>query len=117
MHLFDIFSIIGTIAFAMSGACVAMEEEYDILGVLVLGLVTAFGGGIVRNVLIGVPVTTLWAQGDLIMLAVLSVLVAFVLPLKWIHHWKKTEALFDAIGVSAFAIQGGLYASGMNHPI
>jgi len=117
MHLFDIFSIIGTIAFAMSGAFVAMEEEYDILGVLVLGLVTAFGGGIVRNVLIGVPVTTLWAQGDLIMLAVLSVLIAFVLPLKWIHHWKKTEALFDAIGLSAFAIQGGLYASGMNHPI
>lgn len=44
MHIFDIFSIIGTIAFAMSGAFVAMEEEYDILGVMVLGLVTAFGG-------------------------------------------------------------------------
>jgi uncharacterized membrane protein YeiH len=43
MHIFDIFSIIGTIAFAMSGAFVAMEEEYDILGVLVLGLVTALG--------------------------------------------------------------------------
>ncbi len=117
MHLFDIFSIIGTIAFAMSGAFVAMEEEYDILGVIVLGLVTAFGGGIIRNVLIGVPVTTLWAQGDLILLAVLSVLVAFVLPLPWIQHWKKTEALFDAIGLSAFAIQGALYASGMKHPI
>lgn len=40
-----------------------MEEEYDILGVIVLGMVTAFGGGIIRNVLIGVPVTTLWSQG------------------------------------------------------
>lgn len=117
MHLFDIFSIIGTVAFAMSGAFVAMEEEYDILGVLVLGLVTAFGGGIIRNVLIGVPVTTLWAQGDLILLAVLSILVAFVLPMSWINHWKKTEALFDAIGLSAFAIQGALYASDMKHPI
>lgn len=117
MHLFDIFSIIGTVAFAMSGAFVAMEEEYDILGVLVLGLVTAFGGGIIRNVLIGVPVTTLWAQGDLILLAVLSILIAFILPLSWINHWKKTEALFDAIGLSAFAIQGALYASDMKHPI
>ncbi|SDE88760.1 Uncharacterized membrane protein YeiH [Fontibacillus panacisegetis] len=117
MHIFDIFSIIGTIAFAMSGAVVAMEEEYDILGVLVLGLVTAFGGGIIRNVLIGVPVTTLWAQGELIMLAVLSIVVAFVLPMSWIRHWKKTEALFDAIGLSAFAIQGALYAYEMKHPI
>lgn len=117
MHIFEIFSIIGTIAFAMSGAFVAMEEEYDILGVLVLGLVTAFGGGIVRNVLIGVPVTTLWGQGDLIMLAVMSVLVAFVLPMPWVRRWKRTEVLFDAIGLSAFAIQGALYATDMKHPM
>lgn len=117
MHVFDVFSIIGTIAFAMSGAFVAMEEEYDILGVVVLGLVTAFGGGIIRNVLIGVPVTTLWSQGDLIVLAMISVFVAFVLPLGLIQHWKKTEALFDAIGLSAFAIQGALYATQMNHPL
>ncbi|CAH1190881.1 hypothetical protein PAECIP111890_00198 [Paenibacillus sp. JJ-223] len=117
LHIFEVFSIIGTIAFAMSGAFVAMEEEYDILGVLVLGLVTAFGGGVVRNVLIGVPVTTLWSQGALIMLALVSVAVAFVLPLKWIGHWKRTEALFDAIGLAAFAIQGALYAVNMGHPI
>ncbi|KQY94940.1 hypothetical protein ASD24_00820 [Paenibacillus sp. Root52] len=101
----------------MSGAFVAMEEEYDILGVLVLGLVTAFGGGIIRNVLIGVPVTTLWSQGGLIMLALVSVAIAFVLPLQWISHWKRTEALFDAIGLAAFAIQGGLYAAKMGHPV
>lgn len=117
LHIFEVFSIIGTIAFAMSGAFVAMEEEYDILGVLVLGLVTAFGGGVIRNVLIGVPVTMLWSQGALIMLALVSVAIAFVLPLKWIGHWKRTEALFDAIGLAAFAIQGALYAANMGHPI
>lgn len=117
MHVFELLSIIGTVAFAMSGAFVAMEEEYDILGILVLGLVTAFGGGVVRNVLIGVPVTTLWGQGDLILLAIISVFVAFVLPTGWIKHWKRTEAFFDAIGLSAFAVQGGIYASQMNHPL
>lgn len=117
MHLFEVFSMIGTIAFAMSGAYVAMEEEYDFLGVLVLGLVTAFGGGIIRNVLIGVPVTTLWTQGLLIKLALLAVVIAFILPVSWITHWKRTEALFDAIGLSAFAIQGALYASDMGHPL
>lgn len=111
------FSIIGTIAFAVSGAIVAMEEEYDILGVLVLGLVTAFGGGVIRNVLIGVPVTTLWSQGTLILLAVLSIAVAFLLPMDWIRHWKRTEALFDAVGLSAFAIQGAIYATKMHHPL
>ncbi|WP_106769923.1 trimeric intracellular cation channel family protein [Paenibacillus faecalis] len=117
MHMIDFFSIIGTVAFAMSGAFVAMEEEYDILGIVVLGLATAFGGGIIRNVLIGVPVTTLWEQGDLILLAIVSVFIAFVLPMAWIKHWKRTEALFDAIGLSAFAVQGGIYAAQLNHPL
>ncbi|MCJ8012523.1 trimeric intracellular cation channel family protein [Paenibacillus sp. KQZ6P-2] len=117
MHAFEIFSIIGTVAFAMSGAFVAMEEEYDILGILVLGLVTAFGGGVIRNVLIGVPVTTLWSQGLLIKLAILSVLFAFLLPSGWIKHWKRSEAFFDAVGLSAFAIQGALYAAKMHHPL
>ena len=58
----EVFTVIGTIAFALSGAIVAMEEEYDLFGVYLLGLVTAFGGGAVRNLLLGLPVSTLWNQ-------------------------------------------------------
>ncbi len=65
MMTWEVLSIIGTVAFAISGAIVAMEEEYDILGVYILGIVTAFGGGAVRNVLIGVPVSVLWQQQTL----------------------------------------------------
>lgn len=117
LEIFDIFSIIGTIAFAVSGAVVAMEEEYDILGVFVLGLVTAFGGGVVRNLLIGVPVTTLWSQGLLLKTAIIAVAVVFILPLSWIRHWRRSEAFFDAIGLSAFAIQGALYATQQSHTL
>ncbi|QAY66027.1 trimeric intracellular cation channel family protein [Paenibacillus protaetiae] len=117
VDIFAVFSIIGTIAFAVSGAIVAMEEEYDILGVFVLGLVTAFGGGVVRNILIGIPVTSLWSQGHLFIIAMCAMTIAFVLPSTWIQHWKKSEAFFDAIGLAAFAIQGALYATGMNHPL
>lgn len=117
MDIFDVFSIIGTIAFAVSGAIVAMEEEYDILGVYVLGLVTAFGGGVVRNLLIGMPVTTLWSQGYLFKVAIISMTIAFVLPVRWILRWRRSEALFDAIGLAAFAIQGALYATEMGHPL
>ncbi|TVY02279.1 trimeric intracellular cation channel family protein [Cohnella terricola] len=115
--VFYFFSVIGTIAFAVSGAIVAMEEEYDILGVFVLGLVTAFGGGVIRNLLIGVPVTMLWSQGFLLKTAVIAILIVFILPLPWIRHWKKSEAFFDAIGLSAFAIQGALYAVQEKLPI
>ncbi len=114
---FQAFSIIGTIAFAVSGAIVAMEEEYDILGVFVLGLVTAFGGGVIRNLLIGVPVTTLWSQGFFLKTAGISILIVFVLPIAWILHWKRSEAYFDAIGLAAFAIQGASYAVNAHLPL
>jgi uncharacterized membrane protein YeiH len=115
--VFHVFSLIGTIAFAVSGAIVAMEEDYDILGAFVLGLVTAFGGGVIRNLLIGVPVTTLWSQGLFLKTAGISILVVFVLPVQWIHHWKRSETFFDAIGLSSFAIQGALYAINSSLPV
>lgn len=117
MDVFGVFSIIGTIAFAVSGAIVAMEEEYDILGVFVLGLVTAFGGGVVRNLLIGMPITSLWNQGNLLKIALVAMTIAFLLPVDWIQRWRRSEAFFDAIGLSAFAIQGALYATEMKHPL
>jgi uncharacterized membrane protein YeiH len=113
----QLFSIIGTVAFAISGAVVAMEEEYDILGVFVLALVTAFGGGVIRNLLIGVPVTTLWEQGMYLKTALVAGALVFMVPSSWIRRWKTWESLFDAIGLAAFSIQGALYAANMNHPI
>ncbi|MCA0985715.1 trimeric intracellular cation channel family protein [Guptibacillus algicola] len=114
---FEILNIIGTIAFAASGALVALEEEFDFLGVIVLGLATAFGGGIVRNLLIGVPIPSIWEQDKLIMVAIGTILILFVLPAGWInYYWEKWGSFFDAIGLSAFAIQGALYAESMGLP-
>lgn len=53
IDIWNILSLVGTVAFASSGAIVAIEEEFDILGLFILGFVTAFGGGAIRNVLIG----------------------------------------------------------------
>ncbi|MED3573305.1 trimeric intracellular cation channel family protein [Cytobacillus praedii] len=113
----EVLSMIGTIAFAISGAIVAMEEEYDILGVYILGIVTAFGGGAIRNLLIGVPVSALWEQGLFFQIALLSITAVFLFPNNLLKHWQKWGNFFDAIGLSAFAIQGALYASEMNHPL
>jgi uncharacterized membrane protein YeiH len=113
----DVLSMIGTIAFAASGAIVAMEEEYDILGVYILGIVTAFGGGAIRNLLIGVPVSALWDQGIFFQIALLAITAVYIFPTKLLKHWQRWGNLFDAIGLAAFAIQGAVYASNMDHPI
>lgn len=106
----ELLSVIGIIAFAVSGAIVAMEEEYDILGVYILGIVTAFGGGAIRNLLIGVPVSALWEQGAYFQIALLSITIVFLFPKLLLKHWNKWGNLSDAIGLAAFAIQGALYA-------
>jgi uncharacterized membrane protein YeiH len=113
----EVLSIIGTIAFAVSGAIVAMEEEYDIFGVYILGIVTAFGGGAIRNLLIGVPVSAIWEQGLFFQIALLSITAVYLFPTNLLRHWQKWGNFFDAIGLSAFAIQGAIYAANMNHPI
>ncbi|CAM3475643.1 trimeric intracellular cation channel family protein [Marinicrinis lubricantis] len=112
----DILNIIGTIAFAVSGVIVAVEEDYDILGVYILGFVTAFGGGATRNLLIGVPITNLWNQGELFIVAMITMTIVFCIPALWfkfLKHWS----FFDALGLAAFAIQGALYAKEANLPL
>ncbi|WP_066173230.1 trimeric intracellular cation channel family protein [Bacillus marinisedimentorum] len=113
----EVFNMIGTLAFAASGAIVAMEEDYDLLGFYILGFAAAFGGGAVRNLLIGIPVSELWAQNELFIAAIVFITLIFLFPRVILPHWRKWESFFDAIGLSAFAIQGAVYASGMNHHI
>jgi len=107
---------VGTIAFAVSGAIVAMEEEYDMLGVYLLALVTAFGGGATRNLLIGVPVSALWEQGGLFAAALAASTLIFFIPNLWFRFLKQWR-FFDAVGLAAFAIQGALYAVEMERPM
>ena len=110
----DVFSFIGTAAFAISGAIVAMEEEYDIFGVYILGIVTAFGGGAVRNVLIGVPVSVLWDQQFLFLVASILITIIFFFSRYILSHWNRWGNYFDAIGLAAFAIQGAMLAISLN---
>lgn len=102
-----ILIIIGITAYAASGALVAIEAEYSFVGVFVLGLTTAFGGGTIRNLLIGAPVSALWdSQTIAIVFATLALIV--ILPLKWTQHWKRWGLFFDSIGLATFALQGAL---------
>lgn len=113
----DVFSFIGTFAFAVSGAIIAMEEKYDLFGVYILGIVAAFGGGALRNLLIGLPSTALWEQGFLFKVALISISIIFLFPNHLLNHWERWGTYFDAVGLSAFAIQGAMFAVALELPL
>ena len=53
MNVLNIIEVLGTIAFAVSGAMIAVRKQVDLFGVILLGMTTAVGGGITRDVLLG----------------------------------------------------------------
>ncbi|MCP8616191.1 trimeric intracellular cation channel family protein [Salirhabdus salicampi] len=117
--IWDILTVIGTIAFGLSGALVARDPEcdYDLLGIYTLGFCCAFGGGAIRNLLVGNPISQLWEQGSLFFIAFISITILIIFPAHLIKHWSKWGNFFDAIGLSAFAIQGALLVKEMGYPV
>ncbi|MDF2719585.1 MAG: trimeric intracellular cation channel family protein [Paenibacillus sp.] len=113
----DLLSLLGIVAFAASGAIIAMEEEYDLFGVAVLGMAAAFGGGVIRNLFIGHPITTLWSQALFLNTALITIVVIYMFPAMWIRRWQPIASFFDAIGLAAFSIQGAQYAVKMELPV
>ncbi|WP_096199571.1 trimeric intracellular cation channel family protein [Bacillus sp. FJAT-45350] len=114
--VWDVLNVIGTIAFAMSGAIIAMQAKYDMVGVYTLGLITAFGGGAIRNLMIGLPITDLWQQTALITIAIITITIIFFMPSQTVQYLEKWS-LFDAMGLSAFAIQGAMHAHSIDLPL
>ncbi|PRO65987.1 trimeric intracellular cation channel family protein [Alkalicoccus urumqiensis] len=115
--MWETLNFIGTIAFAMSGVNVALEERYDLMGVYILGFITAFGGGAVRNLLIGLPVEALWDQGVLFTSAFLVMTFVFIFPRLVQWTLLRRGVFFDSIGLGTFSVQGALYAYTMGHPL
>src|SRR5690606_4968214 len=103
--MFHLLDIIGTMAFAMSGALTAMHKKLDPFGVFIIAFVTAVGGGTLRDVLIGrTPVG--WMQ-DLIYVYMIS--LGFFLALifrKKLDRLRKSLFLFDTIGLGVFTLIG-----------
>ena len=73
-----IFEIIGTIAFAISGAMLAIHKHMDALGVTILGLTTATGGGIVRDLLIGTTPPSAFTDPRYAIIAIVTSIVVFI---------------------------------------
>ena len=108
-----VLEVAGTISFAISGAMTAMEKKVDLFGVLFLGIVTALGGGIIRDITIGKVPPTAFEDGKYMTLAAFTALVVFFIARFASEHYKnKIEILnavnniFDAAGLGIFTIIG-----------
>lgn len=99
-----IIEVLGTIAFAISGIRLAAVKRFDWFGAYIVGLVTAIGGGTLRDLLLGAPV--FWMQ-TWWYLAVTAISLAVVLIFRrkaWIR--ERTLFIFDTIGLALFVVIG-----------
>jgi hypothetical protein len=115
--LLEFFVGIGTIAFAISGSFKAIRHELDVLGVLVLGFVTALGGGLVRDALLHTTPAAFLDLGPaiyaligcLIAIAANAAFKGLILPLA--RPEGRVFLALDAIGLAAFTVLGAKLAA------
>ena len=105
MSIFDFLDLLGTAAFAISGALFAIKKRMDTLGVLSIAFVTAVGGGTLRDILIGAESITWMKDLNYIYVILASVVLAIVFRKK-IGYLSKSLFLFDSIGLGIFTIIG-----------
>jgi uncharacterized membrane protein YeiH len=112
--MMSVLEILGTIAFSISGAVEAMKKQMDLLGVVVLGVVTAIGGGIIRDITIGrVPPAT-FQNPHFAEIAIVTAVIAFIAGAVFSKYqldgksvfWNEVLLVSDAFGLGAFTVLG-----------
>lgn len=105
MKMFFILEVLGTIAFAISGALTAMQKKMDPFGVFIIAFVTAAGGGTLRDVMIGSTPVGWMLNLQYIYMIVVGFILAIVLKKK-LDRLRISMMLFDTIGLSIFTLIG-----------
>ena len=113
MSMFYIFDIIGTFAFAISGALMGAKKEMDLYGLFILGLVTGVGGGTLRDVLFGRIPPFIFNDIAYLISVILAVLLVFFFHGK-VQKGTKLLNIFDAIGLGVFTCIGAIIALNEN---
>lgn len=112
--IFTVFEILGTIAFAISGAMEAVRHGMDLFGVAMLGLVAATGGGVIRDLVIGCTPPMLFRDPSCAAIAIGVAVLLFILlrllkknPTPRLAHFsERLYFLSDTVGLGVFTMLG-----------
>lgn len=112
-EIIKIMEIIGTIAFALSGALVAISSHLDVFGVSFLACITAFGGGVLRDLILGITPPAIFNNLPVFMLALVVAVLTFIVAYIFRNEFddfkiriERINNVFDAVGLSAFVVMG-----------
>ena len=106
-----VLELIGTVSFAVSGALKGIKKGMDLLGVCVLGVVTACGGGVLRDSLIGALPPVMFREPVYALTAIATSLLVFMpavhrLMAKMSHAYDLLMLIFDSVGLGVFTAAG-----------
>lgn len=111
--IITIMEIIGTVAFAISGALISISCGLDIFGVVFIGVITATGGGVLRDVLTGKTPPSIFSNTHIFAIAAITALSVFIIAIIHKNHFdtmrdkiERINNIFDAIGLAAFSVTG-----------
>jgi uncharacterized membrane protein YeiH len=105
MLLISILEVVGTIAFAISGALIGIEKKLDLFGVIFLSITTAVGGGIFRDLVLGNVPPVAFVRPIYCFISGIAGIVAFIFYLR-ISKLKNIISLTDALGLGVFTALG-----------
>jgi uncharacterized membrane protein YeiH len=108
MSVINAVGIFGVVVFAVSGALAAGRHRMDPIGFILLGTMTAIGGGSLRDILLDRPVFWTEAPEQLVISIIAALITYFTVPQSLAR--RKWIAWSDAAGLAAFAVQGSLIA-------
>lgn len=108
------FEIVGIVVFAITGALEAIKSKMDLLGVLICGAITSVGGGIIRDLVLGINPPASFNNPTYIYLATITSLLVFIIVFfnkKLVGHtsvsiFDKIMTITDALGLAVFTILG-----------
>ena len=101
--------LIGIFTFAVSGALLAIQRDFDVVGIAVLAIVTALGGGILRDLLLGDAPPVAFARWEYLAVALAAAGVTFVAHPE-LGRLTPTLLVFDAAGLGLFCVSGTVKA-------
>ena len=111
--LLGIFDFIGTVAFAISGAITGIHKKMDIFGVNILAIVTACGGGIIRDIIMGSFPPQMFVNPFYVLVAAIVANIVFFImffhkgvPEKFSGVYDRGLFISDTLGLAAFMVDG-----------